>query len=75
MDALRSANGASTVLNAANEVAVHAFLNRRIGFSAIPSIVEIALTAAHSEGLLVEPSSIEDALALDAAARRMRALI
>ena len=71
MEALDAGNGATTVLNAANEVAVHAFLDNRIGFAAIPNIVEIALTAAHSEGLLVEPSSIDEALALDAAARRI----
>jgi 1-deoxy-D-xylulose-5-phosphate reductoisomerase len=68
-EALRQGNGTSTVLNAANEVAVEAFLGHRIGFSEIPQIVEITLTAADSEGLLKEPTSIEEALALDTAAR------
>ena len=40
------------MLNAANEVAVEAFLANRIAFTAIPEIVEITLTAADSEGLL-----------------------
>jgi len=31
------------VLNAANEVAVHAFLQRRIGFLDIPAIVETVM--------------------------------
>ncbi len=34
-DALRAGGGAPTILSAANEVAVEAFLNRRIGFLAI----------------------------------------
>jgi len=69
--ALRQGNGAPTVLNAANEVAVAAFLAGRIGFTAIPRIVEIALTAADSEGLLAVPASIDEALQLDAVARRL----
>jgi 1-deoxy-D-xylulose-5-phosphate reductoisomerase len=71
MEALRRQSGASTVLNAANEIAVEAFLKGRVGFTEIPKIVEIALTAAESEGLLTEPTSIEEALELDAIARRI----
>ena len=71
MEALKQGGGAATVLNAANEVAVEAFLANRIAFTAIPQIVEIALTAAESEGLLPEPASIEEALALDAVARKI----
>jgi 1-deoxy-D-xylulose-5-phosphate reductoisomerase len=67
--ALKQGRGASTVLNAANEVAVAAFLEGQIAFTAIPQVVEIALTAAESEGLLHEPASIDEALALDAAGR------
>ncbi len=64
-------DGAPTVLNAANEVAVHAFLAGRTPFTAIPQIVENTLTAAASGGLLVEPSSVDEALALDMAARHI----
>jgi 1-deoxy-D-xylulose-5-phosphate reductoisomerase len=71
MDALKRGGGAATVLNAANEVAVAAFLAREVAFTDIPKIVEIALTAAESEGLLSEPASIEEALALDLVARRI----
>ena len=71
MQALESGNGAATVLNAANEIAVDAFLASQIAFTAIPQIVEIVLTAAESEGLLVEPSSIDEALALDSVARQI----
>ena len=69
--ALGAGNGAATVLNAANEVAVQAFLAGRTGFTAIPEIVERALTHADSEGLLREPSSVDEALALDSSARRI----
>ena len=44
-DALRAGGTAPAVLNAANEVAVEAFLARRIGFLDIPSLVETALAA------------------------------
>ena len=71
MHALAQGGGASTVLNAANEIAVQAFLGARIAFTAIPEIVENTLTTAASEGLLVEPSSVDEALALDIAARRI----
>jgi 1-deoxy-D-xylulose-5-phosphate reductoisomerase len=38
-DALEAGGTAPAVLNAANEVAVEAFLDRRIGFRAIPSLI------------------------------------
>ncbi|HWT31643.1 MAG TPA: 1-deoxy-D-xylulose-5-phosphate reductoisomerase [Propylenella sp.] len=63
--------GAPTVLNAANEIAVEAFLAGRLGFTAIPTVVERTLTAAQDEGLLAEPATIDEALALDSAARRI----
>ncbi|MCG5240785.1 1-deoxy-D-xylulose-5-phosphate reductoisomerase [Azospirillum doebereinerae] len=43
--ALQSGGGAPTILSAANEVAVQAFLDRRIGFLDIESVVEGTLTA------------------------------
>ena len=46
--ALRTLGGSPTILNAANEVAVEAFLAGRIGFSAIAGIVETALDACES---------------------------
>ncbi len=44
-DALRAGGTGPAVLNAANEVAVDAFLARRIGFLDIPALVESALAA------------------------------
>ncbi|HEY0662493.1 MAG TPA: 1-deoxy-D-xylulose-5-phosphate reductoisomerase [Lysobacter sp.] len=44
-EALRAGGTAPAVLNAANEIAVSAFLQRRIGFLAIPALVEATLAA------------------------------
>ncbi|NJD55096.1 MAG: 1-deoxy-D-xylulose-5-phosphate reductoisomerase, partial [Nitrospirae bacterium] len=38
-EAIRTGGTVPAVLNAANEVAVHAFLDRRIGFNDIPSVI------------------------------------
>lgn len=54
---------APTVLNAANEIAVSAFLDGRIGFLEIAAIVEDALST--MAGQLVIPDSIESLLEVD----------
>ena len=65
--ALEAGGTAPAVLNAANEVAVSAFLQGRIGFLAIPALVEDALAA-----LPAAPAeSLEALLAADAQARRL----
>ena len=62
------AGGAKTVaLNAADEVAVAAFLEGGIGFNDIPRIIEEVLEATNSGKL----ESIEKVLAADAEARRL----
>ncbi|WP_042694917.1 1-deoxy-D-xylulose-5-phosphate reductoisomerase, partial [Azospirillum sp. B506] len=53
--ALQSGGGAPTILSAANEVAVQAFLDRRIGFLDIERIVEETLTALPHRPLRVSP--------------------
>lgn len=76
LDCLRQGRGLPTVLNAANEVAVEAFLNRRIAFGDIARLVERCCDAALSENVTREPQSVEDALAIDHIAReRARALL
>ena len=60
---------APTILNAANEIAVAAFLNRRIGFLDIPRVVETTLD--ESPGADVEAESLDDVLAADARAREL----
>lgn len=63
--ALEAGGGAPTVLNAANEVAVAAFLARGLHFLGIAALVEATLQAAARRGLLREPDTIEDAIAVD----------
>ena len=69
--ALEAGNGAPTALNAANEVAVAEFIAARLPFPGIPALVEATLEAAHREGALREPASVEDALAIDHIARSL----
>lgn len=63
--ALRAGAGATTVLNAANEIAVAEFVDRKIGFGGIPALVEATLDAASRRGITREPASIQDAIAVD----------
>jgi 1-deoxy-D-xylulose-5-phosphate reductoisomerase len=44
-EALEAGGSMAVVLNAANEIAVDAFLDGRIGFTAIPSVIERAMDA------------------------------
>lgn len=67
--ALRQGGSAPAVLNAANEVAVAAFLARRIGFLDIAAIVGETLDAVTS----APTSSLEDVIAVDREARRRAA--
>ncbi len=64
--ALAAGGSAPAVLNAANETAVSAFLQGRIGFLSIPALVEDALAALPS----VAAGSLDDLCAADARARR-----
>lgn len=76
LDALRTGSGLPTVLNAANEIAVEAFLSRLISFHEIASLVEAACESALADGTAREPASVGDALALDRAVReRARAAL
>jgi 1-deoxy-D-xylulose-5-phosphate reductoisomerase len=73
MEAMRRGQGATTVLNGANEVAVAAFLEDRIGFLDIAGVVETVIARCDGAGMLQEPASLDDVFALDAAARRLAA--
>ena len=60
------AGGAAPVaLNAANEIAVEAFLNRRLGFTRIARVAEATVAACAGEG----PTTLDDVLDLDSQAR------
>ncbi|RBP09713.1 1-deoxy-D-xylulose 5-phosphate reductoisomerase [Roseiarcus fermentans] len=76
IDALRAGGGAPTALNAANEVAVAAFLDRRIGFSDIARLVDRTILAMSAAGELAPPSSVAQALAVHhMAGERTRGLL
>lgn len=64
-EALKRGGTAPAVLNAANEVAVAAFLERKIGFMDIPKTIESVLSRANIEPV----SSLEQLIAADMAAR------
>jgi len=66
-DALRGPEGCTTVLNAANEVAVAAFLDRRVRFTDIHRIN--AGTVAALAPTPADAASLDDLLALDTRAR------
>jgi 1-deoxy-D-xylulose-5-phosphate reductoisomerase len=71
-EALQAGNGAATVMNAANEIAVAAFLGREIGFLDIARIVEKAIDQAPKAPL----NSLDDVFELDLSAREIaKALI
>ncbi|MDD2701069.1 MAG: 1-deoxy-D-xylulose-5-phosphate reductoisomerase [Sideroxydans sp.] len=63
--ALRTGGTVPALLNAANEVAVDAFLNQRIAFLDIPRLIESVMAAVPRS----EVHQLQDVLAADAAAR------
>jgi 1-deoxy-D-xylulose-5-phosphate reductoisomerase len=67
--ALARGGMAPAVLNAANEVAVEAFLEGRIGFLQIAQLVAETLEVGDGRGLCAEARDLDSVLATDAAAR------
>ena len=72
-DALRTGNGATTVYNAANEIAVAAFIGEKIRFGAIARLVEATMNGWVRAGNLAPLASADDAIAVDHNARNMAA--
>lgn len=68
-EALRSGQIACIALNAANEIAVEAFLSHKLTYTRIPSVIEGVLTQMRGSQD-VALSSIDDVLDLDLEARR-----
>lgn len=75
MAALAEGQGAPTVLNAANEIAVAAFLEGRIAFGAIPGLVARTLEGARAAGEAPTPVNVELALDIHHAAMRRAQLL
>lgn len=65
-DAMQAGGTAPAIYNAANEVAVAAFLGGQVPFLAIPRIVEQTLSRIKT----IEPNTLDDVLAVDQSARR-----
>ncbi len=65
-EAMRAGGTAPAVLNAANEIAVQAFLDRRLAFTAIPRLIERVLAAMPPRPV----ESLRQLLAVDSEARR-----
>jgi len=63
--AIEQSGSAPAILNAANEIAVAAFLNRRVNFTAIPKIVESTLAALP----IVNSQNLGELLEIDTEAR------
>lgn len=74
-EALRLGGGAPAAMNAANEVAVAAFLDRQIGFLDIAGVVAGTLERMNGLGNLAEndADALESAMMTDASARRIAA--
>ncbi|MBN8979031.1 MAG: 1-deoxy-D-xylulose-5-phosphate reductoisomerase [Rhizobiales bacterium] len=72
-EALRTGQGATTVFNAANEIAVAAFIGKKIRFGAIARLVEATLDQWIRAGNLAPLSSADDAIAVDHSARNLAA--
>lgn len=65
-EAIKAGGSAPAILNAANEVAVAAFLAGQIRFTAIAALVEETLTRSNDAP---RPASLEEVLAVDSSAR------
>ena len=68
-ECLTVGGGAPTALNAANEVAVAAFLSGKIGFLHIARVVESVLDEMSAQSALANPGSLDDVFAIDTQAR------
>lgn len=70
LEALQAGGGAPAALNAADEVAIDAFLAQKIGFLDIPRAIETVLEQLSASGVLGPSKSVDDVLALDVEARQ-----
>jgi len=68
-EALAEGEGAPTALNAANEIAVAAFLDGRIGFGALAPLVERTLELMRAAGETPTPATVAEAVAIHHIAR------
>ena len=74
-EVLKAGGAAPTILNAANEVAVEAFLNRAISFPRIAAAVEETLSQALSGLAGVLPESLDQVMYIDGRARQIASAV
>ena len=74
-EVLGKGGAAPAILNAANEVAVEAFLTGRLKFLHIAHLVAETLAQADARGLLTPPTDLNAVLAADAAARELALIL
>ena len=72
-DAMIAGGGAPCVLNAANEIAVAAFLEGRLGFMGIPDLIAETLDLCTGRGMTAPATDVHAVLTLDVEARRLAA--
>jgi len=68
---LETGGAAPTILNAANEIGVAAFIGKKLGFCGIAGLVEATLDAAERRNAVDEPQTVDEALAVDHMARSL----
>jgi 1-deoxy-D-xylulose-5-phosphate reductoisomerase len=76
--ALKAGAGAPAAMNAANEIAVSGFLDRRIGFLDIADVVSETLENLDTSGVLADQGgdqALEWAMTIDTGARRAAAQV
>lgn len=69
--ALGSGGAAPTILNAANEIAVREFIDRRLSFLGISALVEATMNVMERSGVIAEPQSVAQAIEIDHTARNL----
>jgi 1-deoxy-D-xylulose-5-phosphate reductoisomerase len=74
-EALAQGGSAPSVFNAANEIAVAAFLERRIGFLDIATTVATCLDRAGAESLTAEARTLDEVVSIDRRARELARIV
>ncbi len=74
IEAMTAGGSAPAILNAANEIAVAAFIAGQIPFSHIPAVVSDTLAASGRELSAKAPADIDEALAVDHTSRKIAEL-
>ncbi len=70
-EALQTGRGAPTLMNAANEIAVAAFIEGKFGYLNIARLVEGTMEESARRGLLHCPGSLDDVIELDGMGREI----